>query len=1138
MKSLFKPFMFILILFVLLSGGLIGYSLVNQNNKSIDFDATGALTNPTDEYEGRTAEQIEGYKQYLKDVQAYRTRIVETGNTIKDEINNINNDSVFNDVGAVLSTIGTSFSYEYYDTLDWSKFALACDEYITRQDEYTLPEFEDEETKFIFDETQLYLDSIDLNSDNLYLDVHNALQYAAAYNYNAKALNWSNWLLAAKKCDYFNPNKSLVNNAEETNTLFGDIFNLKVVSAYDQSMGTTINSSVTLGSNQTTWANVSGATDNRNIIRYTGGSTQTVLINQTGLYKIYGLGGGGGKDGPTDARGGSGGTATTYAFLTKDTVLYVNIGGYGLRTAEGGREKNRDPGWAPAQVQGGYNGGGWGITRDSWNSSDTQGQGGSGGGATSVCLQDGLLKDVSQANVLLVAGGGGGGSGIETGNNEYAGHGGGGGLDGNRSNGTGSPNAGNSPQLAYGHSGSKGTQTTGGTARSESQTGGNGSYGQGGDSNRHLGGGGGGGYYGGAGASWNGQLNGYGIYAGGGGSSYIANSSITFGEVTYTGSVENGSNGSTPAGDNASQTGGGSVTITLVALPQIAYTGTSDSVIYNPTTAQSVSGNTPTNGSGTFTYEVTSQKQGTTNVSYFSMNGKDVVVAAGTPVGTYSLTVKATDSNYASSASAPWSITVEKAANPIVFNNQTKNMDYSPNATNVALTAATGTQGDVTYTIDSQKQGATAVSYFTMNGSNVVVAAGTPVGTYTIDITVTASGNSNYSPGSKSATLTLVINKAENPMSVVTPQNKTMDYSVDDNTLAFTPVANAQGTVTYSLISAKTTSGTDISNVSIPDGNISELLVKKDLPVGTYVIKVKAHVAGNFNYKEKDLEITINLTVVHASIPSIDVTYYAMENNKRSTSISGSYNMDNRNNAQNLEMPYEIDVDVRDLPLASGKANCGITKVFYQLSTNNGKTFSDKIYLYNDAATTSDLHYEITSPKISGTYYIKIGAENKSGNVANLADIYRVVDGPSLLIKSKVYYLNSTVTLADLLSVASARDDIDGDISSQIIVEKIEYEDGTVVNSPDSLDTTKVQQASITYSITNSQGKYVSKVSNVQIVAQRSASEEGDLQIYDRYIDEDYLDSLRDDSIWNTDEGYKNALEDAVKQEGTPINAD
>ena len=137
-------------------------------------------------------------------------------------------------------------------------------------------------------------------------------------------------------------------------------------------------------------------------------SEATYIAPRTGIYRIQAWGAQGGSIG--DNIGGYGGYATGYVLLEKDTKLYINVG------CQGDAQTERKA----KTVAGGYNGGGSGFGK-----SDKLVAG--GGGATSVSLYSGLLKNQYEhvSDLLLVAGGGGGAAYEEEQKYANGGHGGG-----------------------------------------------------------------------------------------------------------------------------------------------------------------------------------------------------------------------------------------------------------------------------------------------------------------------------------------------------------------------------------------------------------------------------------------------------------------------------------------------------------------------------------------------------------------------------------------------------------------------------------------------------------------------------------------------------------------------------------------
>lgn len=201
------------------------------------------------------------------------------------------------------------------------------------------------------------------------------------------------------------------------------------------------------------------------------GSYETWTVPENGVYQIESWGASG-----NGASGyGLGAYTNGNIYLTKNTVLYIYVGGQGTKGSAGA---------------GGFNGGGAAGTGSSGTNA------GGGGGATDI-----RYGTATSSRIMVAAGGGGRGG-------DYAG-GAGGALTG--INATGSTNA---------PAGQGGTQTAGGTAGTNGTagslaTGGKGSDAKGGN---YPAGGGGGGYYGGGGG---GSVSNYGA-GGGGGSSYVS----------------------------------------------------------------------------------------------------------------------------------------------------------------------------------------------------------------------------------------------------------------------------------------------------------------------------------------------------------------------------------------------------------------------------------------------------------------------------------------------------------------------------------------------------------------------------------------------------------------------------------------
>lgn len=676
MKRILKyPLMIVLSIALILSGVFISYQINSfKNEKAINEEIAEEVAKRSEEDQKRFNEFVAMQNEHEKEVQKTELEL----KTTLDEYSSKKYDNVVDATNNLISTIGSRFDYGHYKNLNLSVLYDNIDEYSKEANIRDIGEFEEDYDRKVFVAYQEAINNIDLNSDTLWLDVHNLLLNAQLDVSNPEKLDWTNWLKAAKECDYFNP---VTEFEPDTNLISNNDY---VVQAETKAGPTTVNSSIIFGSKQNAaiynaqsgGSNVTNSsTDNRYRYRRYTGEQDVMTVSVAGLYRFNLTGARGGAD--IWANAGVGGTTTVYKYLKPGDAVYINVGGNGGRTAEGGKGTSRAgldwAGWAA----GGYNGGGISNTRSS-EANSNEGQGGDGGGATSVATASGTLDTLSsnKTSIIGVAGGGGGGAATE---NAYGG--------GSNPGVTG----GNGGGTSGGGGSSGGTQTAGGAcgAGGGCQAG---YFGHGGKSNDYNGGGGGGGYYGGAGAGHNNYNS---MSSSGGGSGYVFASSTTFNGVTYTNSTTAGSGSS----GTLSPTGGGSVTVTLVDLLKLDYTDETYSTVYS-TAPSTILADEAANGSGNYTYTITAQKNSSNgNVSYFSMSGKDIIVASKTPADTYKLTVKVSDTSYGVSQEATITVNVQKATMSANVAAQVYKFDRNPHgeAINTHLTTIDGSAVTVKY---------------------------------------------------------------------------------------------------------------------------------------------------------------------------------------------------------------------------------------------------------------------------------------------------------------------------------------------------------------------------------------------------------------------------------------------------------
>lgn len=122
-------------------------------------------------------------------------------------------------------------------------------------------------------------------------------------------------------------------------------------------------------------------------------------------------------------------------------------------------------------------------------------------------------------------------------------------------------------------------------------------------------------------------------------------------------------------------------------------------------------------------------------------------------------------------------------------------------------------------------------------------------------------------------------------------------------------------------------------------------------------------------------------------------------------------------------------------------------------------------------------------------------------------------------------YIYEEDDIEDIKDLAHAEDELDGDITEDIIIKNITYDDtGESVDYPESFDSSKSNTIHVTYEVTNSNGITETKTVKLYILKEGRII---DLKLYDRYISRDYLNTLENNSLWKVNE-YEEALMAAI----------
>ncbi|MBR1816486.1 MAG: InlB B-repeat-containing protein [Lachnospiraceae bacterium] len=237
----------------------------------------------------------------------------------------------------------------------------------------------------------------------------------------------------------------------------------------------------------------------------------------------------------------------------------------------------------------------------------------------------------------------------------------------------------------------------------------------------------------------------------------------------------------------------GSVSIAKASNP-ITYANQSWSYTY-ATSAQTKTLNAATNAQGTVTYSLQSQKSGSTDVTYFSLNTSTRVLTAkaNTPVGTYTVVVRASaaeSSNYKSGyKDSKVTITIGKA-NATATAPKAANKTYNGSSQTIA-NAGSATGGTIYYGLGASKTSSPSTW-------DTSLPSKTNVGTYYIWYKVTGDCNHNDIAATYAATATI----SNATITVNAPnQSYTYDGSAHGSVIAVTTVGSQTATIKYGTVS-------------------------------------------------------------------------------------------------------------------------------------------------------------------------------------------------------------------------------------------------------------------------------------------------------------------------------------------------
>ena len=231
---------------------------------------------------------------------------------------------------------------------------------------------------------------------------------------------------------------------------------------------------------------------------------------------------------------------------------------------------------------------------------------------------------------------------------------------------------------------------------------------------------------------------------------------------------------------------------------------------------------------------------------------------------------------------------------------------------------------------------------------------------------------------------------ANNTMTVYETQDNSLyipTYDENESSVfTFLPAKDAQGDVTYELISAKDSEFKDVDYFTLLSSTDTQILVAKGTPAGVYTLKIRAHATGDSAHKEADKDITYIYTIGKAAseyttVPSaVEGLIY---NGKDQALVHGG-------SSPYGTILYKVNDGEWSEELPTG-LDAGVYTVFYKLAgDNNHEDIKEQSFLvsigkkstgYKPGSYSTGTTGITTSSSLSGLInYVKEKSENASNN--------------------------------------------------------------------------------------------------------------------------------------------------------------
>lgn len=156
--------------------------------------------------------------------------------------------------------------------------------------------------------------------------------------------------------------------------------------------------------------------------------------------------------------------------------------------------------------------------------------------------------------------------------------------------------------------------------------------------------------------------------------------------------------------------------------------------------------------------------------------------------------------------------------------------------------------------------------------------------------------------------------------------------------------------------------------------------------------------------------------------------------------------------------------------------------------------------------------------------------EIKKGSYGNLVLYAKYKRRLPVLYVGYTYFDVGDINISsdDVIKQVNARaiDELEGDLSDKIVIKSIYYEQkNKIIEDPEYLELDSEDIVNITFSVSNNVGGEATVTRKFYILGKGKSNDDyvENVKIYSRFIDEEYLYTLDEYSVWNTND-YKNQL--------------